>query len=57
MPALVAIRCNPPLKDKYDHLRRSGKSAKLAITAVMRKLVVLANALIRDRRKWVPTLS
>ncbi|MET2831045.1 IS110 family transposase, partial [Mesorhizobium shangrilense] len=31
-----------------------GKPAKVAITAIMRKLVVLANALIRDDRKWAP---
>ena len=52
MPALVAARFNPDLKAKYDQLIRAGKPAKLAITAVMRKLVVLANALLRDNRKW-----
>ena len=52
MPALVAIRFNPPLKAKYQALRQAGKPAKLAIVAVMRKLIVLANALIRDNRKW-----
>jgi transposase len=52
MPALVATRFNQPLKDKYESLRKAGKPAKVAITAIMRKLVVLANALIRDDRKW-----
>jgi len=52
MPALVAARFNPDLKAKYDQLIRAGKPAKLAITAVMRKLVVIANALLRDDRKW-----
>jgi transposase len=52
MPALVAARYNPDLKAKYEQLIRSGKPAKLAITAVMRKLVVMANALLRDGRKW-----
>jgi transposase len=52
MPALVAARFNPDLKTKYDQLIRRGKPAKLAITAVMRKLVVMANALLRDDRKW-----
>ncbi|MBP6770343.1 MAG: IS110 family transposase, partial [Reyranella sp.] len=33
----------------------AGKPAKLAITAVMRKLLLLANALIRDGRKWTET--
>lgn len=52
MPALVAIRFNPDMKAKYDAMRASGKPAKVAITAVMRKLLELANALIRDDRKW-----
>jgi len=52
MPALVATRFNPDLKARYDTLRKAGKPAKLAITAVMRKLLVTANALIHDDRKW-----
>lgn len=52
MPALVAIRFNPDLKVKYDQLVAAGKEKKVAITAVMRKLLVLANALLRDHRKW-----
>jgi transposase len=52
MPALVAIRFNPPLKAKYLALRATGKSAKLAIVAIMRKLLIIANALLRDNRKW-----
>jgi transposase len=52
MPALVAIRFNPPLKAKYLELRAVGKPAKVAIVAIMRKLVVIANALLRDNRKW-----
>ncbi|MFA6153718.1 IS110 family transposase [Mesorhizobium sp.] len=56
MPALVAIRFNQPLKAKYESLRAGGKPAKVAITAIMRKLVVLANVLIRDDRKWAPNI-
>ncbi|MBZ9777291.1 IS110 family transposase [Mesorhizobium sp. CO1-1-8] len=56
MPALVAIRFNQPLKIKYEALREAGKPAKLAITAIMRKLLILANALIRDDRKWSPQM-
>jgi transposase len=50
MPALVAIRFNPPLKAKYRALRDVGKPAKVAIVAIMRKLVIIANALLRDQR-------
>jgi transposase len=40
------------MKVKYRALIDAGKPAKIAITAIMRKLIVLANALLRDRRKW-----
>ena len=56
MPAIVAIRFNPDLKAKYDQLKAAGKAAKVAITAIMRKIIVLANALLRDRRTWTPSL-
>jgi len=52
MPALVAIRFNPDLKAKYRQFINAGKPAKVAITAIMRKLVVLANALLRYNRPW-----
>jgi transposase len=56
MPALVAMRFNPHLKAKYDQLKATGKASKVAITAIMRKLLILANALLRDQRKWAPDL-
>ena len=54
MPALVAMRFNADLKATYQALVTRGKPAKVAITALMRKLIVLANALLRDDRKWSP---
>jgi len=54
MAALAAVRCNPDLSAFYRRLREKGKRFKVAITAVMRKLVVLANALIRQDRLWQP---
>lgn len=53
MPALVAIRHNPDLKAKYHALRDAGKPAKVAIVAVMRKLIETANALVKADRLWV----
>jgi len=53
MPALVAIRFNPDMKAKYKTLTEKGKPAKVAITAVMRKLIILANTLIKQDRKWI----
>lgn len=55
MPALVAMRFNPSLKAKYDQLKAAGKASKVAIAAIMRKLVVLANALLRGHRNWAPS--
>jgi len=54
MPALVAMRYNPDLKAFYDRLTNAGKPKKVAVIAVMRKLLVTANALIRDQRNWTP---
>lgn len=54
MAALVATRFNPPLAAFYSRLRKAGKKPKVAIVAVMRKLVVMANALIRDQRVYAP---
>ena len=56
MPALVAMRFNPDLKTKYDQLRAAGKASKVAITAIMRRLILLANALLRDGRIWTQSL-
>lgn len=52
MPSLVAARFNADLKAKYGQLIKAGKPAKVAITAIMRKLIVLANALIKADRLW-----
>ena len=50
MAALTASHCHPQLKHFFHRLREAGKPHKLAMVAVMRKLVVLANILLRDQR-------
>jgi transposase len=52
MPALCTIRHDLSSKTKYDQLVKAGKPPKVALTAIMRKLVVVANALLRDGRNW-----
>jgi transposase len=52
MAALVATRCNPTLRTFYGRLLATGKPKKLALTACMRKLLVILNAMIRDNRRW-----
>lgn len=54
MAALTASRFNPDLKANFNRLVAAGKPPKLALTAVMRKLLLLANALLRDDREWSP---
>ncbi len=53
MPAIAAMRFNPELKIKYAQFIAAGKPPKLAITAIMRKLLVLANALLKANRNWI----
>ena len=52
MPALVAVQHNPDLKRKYEALVAKGKPPKVALTAVMRKLLLLANTLVQQDRIW-----
>jgi transposase len=57
MACLVAIRHNPPLRSFYRRLRDAGKPARLAIVAVMRKLLTTLNAIIRDHKAWAHAQS
>jgi transposase len=52
--ALVAARYNPPLKQVYLRLVAAGKAKKVALIAVARKLLILANTLIQENRTWEP---
>jgi transposase len=52
--ALVAARYNPQLKDVYLRLTAAGKAKKVALIAVARKLLILANTLIQENRPWEP---
>jgi len=54
MAAVAAIRCNPDLKTFYQRLIGAGKKPKVALTAVMRKLAILANTLVNENRHWMP---
>lgn len=52
MATMAAARFNPVIKAFYERLRRAGKLHKVAITASMRKLLVILNAMLRDNRSW-----
>lgn len=57
MTAFNAIRCNARLKSFYDHLRLLGKTFKVALVAVMRKLLCLCNSMLRYQTSWQPDLT
>ena len=54
MAALVASRANPVIAAYYAKLRAADKTGKQALVACMRRLVVILNAILRDRKPWQP---
>jgi transposase len=52
MSALVAMRHNPKLKPIYDKLVGKGKEPKVALVALMRKIIITMNAMVRDNKPW-----
>jgi len=54
MATLVATRVNPVIRSFYEHLLAQGKEKKVALTACMRKLLVILNSMIRNQQTWSP---
>ena len=54
MSTLVAVRYNPGLKSCYERLRAVGKAAKVALTACLRKLLTILNAMVKHHTPWQP---
>jgi transposase len=52
MAALSAISWNPPLKGFYQHLLTIGKPKMVALIAVARKILIILNAMLRDKKQW-----
>lgn len=52
MAALSATRCNSTVKKFYDRLRLAGKKPKVALVAVMRKMIIIINAMISKGESW-----
>ena len=57
MAALSAVRSNPVIREFYERLKTAGKASKVALTACMRKLLVVLNAIVRNQNPWQPTYS
>jgi transposase len=52
MATLSAITHNPPIKALYERLTKAGKPFKLAMTACMRKLLTILNAILKNNQSW-----
>jgi transposase len=57
MCTLSAARSNPVLKAYYGRLLAAGKKPKIALTACMRKLLTILNAMLKHRTPWAPWLG
>ena len=55
MGALVGVRYNPVIRALYARLLARGKPKKVALVACMRKLLIILNAMMRDRQPWRQT--
>ena len=57
MGTLVASRYNPVLRSFYQRLLAAGKPKKLALTACMRKLLTILNAMVKSGQHWAPRVN
>ena len=57
MATLAAIRCNPVLRAFYRRLTGAGKVPKVALTACMRKLLTILNAMVKTQTPWAPRIA
>jgi transposase len=57
MSTLVAVRHNPVLAAFYQRLRAAGKAPKVALTACMRKLLTILNAMLKHHTRWAPIVA
>jgi transposase len=52
MGTVAAVRLNPSMRAFFERLRTAGKSPKMALTACMRKFIVMLNAMLRTGSRW-----
>ena len=57
MAALTASRYNPIIKAFYHRLCSAGKARKVALTACMRKLLIILNSMVKHRQTWNPDIQ
>ncbi|MEW5994568.1 MAG: IS110 family transposase [Candidatus Zixiibacteriota bacterium] len=54
MAATAAVRSNPVFRAFFQRLQQAGKPYKVALTAVMRKMIVTLNAMVKNKKTWQP---
>ena len=57
MAALTASRYNPIIKAFYHRLCSAGKARKVALTACMRKLLIILNSMVKHQQTWTPDVQ
>lgn len=57
MPALTAARSNPAMRSLYTRMEKRGKEHKVILTAIMRKMIVTLNAMMKTGNHWKPKHS
>ncbi len=57
MSTLVATRYNPVIRAFYERLLAAGKVKKVALTACMRKLLTILNAMVKNQQRWQPSVE
>ena len=57
MATLVAVRYNPLIAAFYTRLTAAGRPKKVALVAAMRKLLIILNAIVREKRPWHPEIA
>jgi transposase len=57
MSTLVATRHNPVIRAFYERLLAAGKVKKVALTACMRKLLTILNAMVKNQQRWQPSVE
>ena len=57
MSTLVATRHNPVIREFYERLLAAGKKKKVALTACMRKLLTILNAMVKNQQRWQPRVA
>ena len=57
MPMLSAVQHNPVIRAFYQRLVDRGKPRKVALTACMRKMLTILNAILREETTWNPQIA